>query len=361
MYRRLARPLLFRLDAEDAHHLTIRALEAASRVPAWPALARRLSAPTDARLSQTLWGQSFASPVGLAAGLDKNGVAVPAFAALGFGFLEVGTVTPLPQSGNDRPRLFRLPSDQALINRMGFNNEGAAALHARLAALRTRDVPVWVNIGRNKATGNDEATLDYLKCVRALQGVADAFVVNVSSPNTPGLRALQAADELGALVRAVVQEVEAGRVAALRAPPVLVKLAPDLHPADFEASVGATLEAGAQGLILSNTTLSREGLGHPHREQAGGLSGQPLTLRSTGLVRDAYRLTRGRVPIVGVGGVFTPENVYAKLRAGANLVEVYTALVYGGPGLVRGLNRGLSRMLERDGVRNIAELIGTDG
>lgn len=360
MYRRLARPLLFRLDAEDAHHLTLTLLETASRVPAWPALARRLSAPTDARLPQTLWGHRFASPVGLAAGLDKNGVAVPAFAALGFGFLEVGTVTPLPQSGNDRPRLFRLPPDNALINRMGFNNAGAAALHGRLAALRARDVPVWVNIGKNKATANEDATLDYLKCVRALQGVADAFVVNVSSPNTPGLRALQAADELGALVRAVVQEVGAGRVAALRAPPVLVKLAPDLHPADFEASVGATLEAGAQGLIVSNTTLSREGLSHAHREQAGGLSGQPLTLRSTQLVREAYRLTRGRVPLVGVGGVFTPENVYAKLRAGANLVEVYTALVYGGPGLVRGLNRGLGRLLERDGVRNIAEIIGTD-
>lgn len=361
MYRRLARPLLFRLDAEDAHHLTLEALEAASRLPLWPELTRTLTAPTDARLSQTLWGQTLASPVGLAAGLDKNGVAVPAFAALGFGFLEVGTVTPLAQSGNDRPRLFRLPPDYALINRMGFNNGGAAALQARLSALRTRPVPVWVNIGKNKATANDDATLDYLKCVRALQSVADAFVVNVSSPNTPGLRALQAADELGALVRAVVQEVEAGRVRALRAPPVLVKLAPDLHPADFEASVGATLDAGAQGMIISNTTLSREGLSHAHREQAGGLSGAPLTLRSTGLVRDARRLTRGRVPIVGVGGVFTPENVYAKLRAGANLVEVYTALVYGGPGLVRGLNRGLSRLLERDGVRNVSEIVGTDG
>ncbi|WP_102125763.1 quinone-dependent dihydroorotate dehydrogenase [Deinococcus planocerae] len=360
MYRRL-KPALFRLDAEDAHHLTLRALGVASRVRAWPEAARRLSAPHDPRLAQTLWGQAFASPVGLAAGLDKNGEAVPAFSALGFGFLEVGTVTPLAQPGNERPRLFRLPEDGALINRMGFNNAGAEALRARLAALPTRSAPVWVNIGRNKTTPNERAVEDYRACVRLLYDVADGFVVNVSSPNTPGLRALQAADDLADLVRAVLIEVEAGRVhTARRAPPVLVKLAPDLHPADFEASVGAVVEAGADGLIVSNTTLSRDGLTHPHREQAGGLSGRPLTGRSTALVRDAYRLTRGRVPIVGVGGVFTPEDAYAKLRAGASLVEVYTALIYEGPGLPARMNRGLSRLLERDGLRNVAQAVGVD-
>ena len=359
MYSAL-RPLLFRLDAEDAHHRTLGALELASRLPGWPALARQLTAPASPRLTRTLWGQPFASPVGLAAGLDKNAQAVPAFAAFGFGFLEVGTVTPLPQPGNERPRLFRLPSDEALINRMGFNNAGAAALHARLAALPARSAPVWVNIGKNKATPNEAAAEDYLKCVRALGDVADAFVVNVSSPNTPGLRALQAAGDLAALVRAVVGEVEAGRVRTLRRPPVLVKLAPDLHPADFEASVGAVLEAGAAGLIVSNTTLARDGLTHPHRAEAGGLSGRPLSARSTALVRDAYRLTRGRVPIVGVGGIFDAQDAYAKLRAGADLVEVYSALIYRGPGLVRELNTGLGRLLERDGVRNVAEVVGVD-
>ena len=353
------RPLLFGMDAEDAHHLTLRGLEVASAVPLLPRLARSLTVPGGMALRRTLWGQTFDSPVGLAAGLDKNGQAVAAFSAFGFGFVEVGTVTPLAQSGNERPRLFRLPSDEALINRMGFNNAGAAALHDRLAALRERPAPVWVNIGKNKATPNEDAAGDYRKCVRALQDVADAFVVNVSSPNTPGLRALQAAGDLADLVRAVLEEVDAGRVRSLRRPPVLVKLAPDLHPADFEASVGAVLDAGAGGLIISNTTLSRDGLTHPNREQTGGLSGRPLTRRSTELVRDAYRLTRGRVPIVGVGGIFSAEDAYAKLQAGADLVEVYSALIYQGPGLVRDINAGLLRLLERDGVRNVAEVVGT--
>lgn len=360
MYRRALKPLLFQLDAETAHHLTLDALALASRVPAWPAVARAVTAPPDAHLTQMLWGQPYASPVGLAAGLDKNGVAVPAFSALGFGFLEVGTVTPLPQPGNDRPRLFRLPPDEALVNRMGFNNGGTHALHARLQGLAARPVPVWANIGRNKATPNEDATSDYLKCVQALQDVADAFVVNVSSPNTPGLRALQAAGDLTTLLRAVVAEVEAGRVRTLRRPPVLVKLAPDLHPADFEASVTAALDAGAQGVIISNTTLDRAGLTHPHREQTGGLSGRPLTTRSTALVRDAYRLTRGRIPLVGVGGIFTAQDAYDKLRAGANLVEVYTALIYRGPALIRELNRGLSALLERDGASNVTDVVGAD-
>lgn len=361
MYRRVLKPALFRLDAEDAHHLTLRALELASAAPAWPALARRVTAPQGAALSQTLWGQSYASPVGLAAGLDKNGVAVPAFGALGFGFLEVGTVTPLAQPGNDRPRLFRLPSDEALINRMGFNNAGGHALHARLAALGDRPAPVWVNIGRNKTTPNEEAAQDYRRGVAALYDVADAFVVNVSSPNTPGLRALQAAEDLHRLIREVLVEVEQRRVRTTRrAPPVLVKLAPDLHPADFTDSVNAVLEAGVQGLIVSNTTLSRDGLTHPNRQQSGGLSGRPLTTRSTELVRAARQLTRGRVPIVGVGGIFTPEDAYAKIRAGADLVEVYSALIYEGPGLPARLNRGLARLLERDGLKHVQEAVGVD-
>ncbi|OLV17124.1 quinone-dependent dihydroorotate dehydrogenase [Deinococcus marmoris] len=359
MYPRLARPLLFRLDAEDAHHLTLSVLEAASKVPAWPALARAVMSP-GAELAQTVFGQSFASPIGLAAGLDKNAVAVPAFAALGFGFLEVGTVTPRPQPGNERPRLFRLLEDEALINRMGFNNAGAEALHARLSALPTQSAPVWVNIGRNKDTPNEEAAGDYLKCVHALQDVADAFVINVSSPNTPGLRALQAADGLGELVRAVLDATEAGRVRTLRRPPVLVKLAPDLHPADFEASVGAVQDAGAHGLIVSNTTLGRAGLFSEKSSETGGLSGRPLTQKSTALIGEAYRLTGGTLPIVGVGGIFSAADAYAKLRAGASLLEVYSALVYEGPGLVRRLNRGLADLLARDGVANVAGIIGVD-
>lgn len=357
MYRSLARPLLFRLDAEDAHHLTLNVLEAASRVPGWAALARAALPPA---LAQTVFGQHFASPVGLAAGLDKNAVAVPAFAALGFGFLEVGTVTPRPQPGNERPRLFRLTEDEALINRMGFNNAGTAELHARLSALPRQSTPVWVNIGKNKDTPNEDAAGDYLKCVHALQDVADAFVINVSSPNTPGLRALQAADGLGELVRAVLDATEAGRVRTLRRPPVLVKLAPDLHPADFEASVDAVQQAGAHGLIVSNTTLGRDGLFSGKAGETGGLSGRPLTRKSTTLIREAYRLTGGTLPIVGVGGIFSPADAYAKLRAGASLLEVYSALIYEGPGLVRRLNRGLADLLARDGVGHVAEIVGVD-
>ncbi len=347
------------MDAEDAHHLTLGGLEAASKLPGWPALARAVTAAAPA-LGQTVFGQPFASPVGLAAGLDKNAVAVPAFAALGFGFLEVGTVTPLAQPGNERPRLFRLAEDEALINRMGFNNAGAEALHTRLAALPRQPTPVWVNIGKNKDTPNEEAAGDYLKCVHALQDVADAFVINVSSPNTPGLRALQAAEGLGELVRLVLDGVEASRVRSLRRPPVLVKLAPDLHPADFEASVGAVLDAGAHGLILSNTTLSRDGLFSERAAETGGLSGRPLTQRSTALIREAYRLTGGRLPIVGVGGIFSPADAYAKLRAGSSLLELYSALIYEGPGLVGRLNRGLAELLARDGVKNVAEVVGVD-
>lgn len=359
MYRSVLKPLLFRLDAEDAHHLTFNVLQVASQVPLLPALVGKLH-PAVPELQQHLWGQTFVSPVGLAAGLDKNAVAVSVFSALGFGFVEVGTVTPLAQMGNERPRLFRLPSDQALINRMGFNNAGAVAMHRQLQALAQRPVPVWVNVGKNKVTSNEEAVQDYLKCVRCLQGVADAFVVNVSSPNTPGLRALQAAGDLAELVKAVLNEVESNRVRTLNRPPVLVKLAPDLHPADFEASVGAVFEAGAAGLIISNTTLSRQGLSHANQEQAGGLSGRPLTTRSTELVRQAYKLTRGQIPIVGVGGIFTPEDAYAKIRAGANLVEVYSGLVYEGPSLVQDLNKGLLQLLKRDGVTHVAEVVGVD-
>ena len=358
VYRNLVKPLLFSLDAETAHHLTLRGLELASALGGLEEL-RVVTAPERPALGQTLWGRSFASPVGLAAGLDKNGVAVPAFRALGFGFLEVGTVTPLPQSGNNRPRLFRLPEDQALINRMGFNNGGAAALHARLSALKASRVPVWVNIGRNKVTPNEEAVQDYLRCVRALQEVADAFVVNVSSPNTPGLRALQAAADLRALVQAVVNEVEDGRVPTLKRPPVLVKLAPDLHPADFEASLQAVRDAGAAGVIIANTTLARDGLQSVNRDETGGLSGRPLTTRTAELVRTAYRQLRGTLPIVGVGGIFTAEDAYAKLQAGASLVEVYSGLIYEGPGLVARLNRGLSDLLARDGVKNVSEVVGT--
>ena len=357
MYARL-KPLLFRLDAEQAHHLTLSACAVAGRVPGVPGALSTLNRATSAALGQHLWGYAFASPLGLAAGLDKNAEALGVFSGLGFGFLEVGTVTPRAQPGNEQPRLFRLPPDEALINRMGFNNQGLSVLEGRLQGRHA--LPIWANIGKNKATPNERAAEDYLAGVQAISGVADGFVVNVSSPNTPGLRALQHADELFALVSAVLGEAERQRVQTLRPLPVLVKLAPDLTGADFEASVDAVQQAGASGLILSNTTLSREGLSHANRDQAGGLSGRPLTTRSTELVRRAYLQTGGTLPIVGVGGVFSAQDAYAKIRAGARLVEIYTALIYEGPGLPRRINAGLLELLRRDGLTHISEAVGAD-
>lgn len=359
-YRRLLKPLLFRLDAEDAHHLTLRGLALAGKVPgAGPLLAALYGVPESPALETTLWGLRFASPLGLAAGLDKNAQAVAAFSRIGLGFLEVGTVTPRAQVGNDRPRLFRLPQDGALINRMGFNNDGAQAVARRLGQLPPHRIPLGINIGKNKDTPNERAADDYRACLRELYPFGDFFVVNVSSPNTPGLRSLQAGAELRALLDAVLNEADAQRVrSVLPAKPVLVKIAPDLDDAALETTVQAAQAAGVAGLIVSNTTLNREGLTHAHREQAGGLSGKPLRERATELVGRVYELTGGQLPIVASGGVFTAGDAYEKIRAGASLVEIYTALIYEGPEVVRQINAGLEELLRRDGFRNVAEAVG---
>ncbi|WP_425147697.1 quinone-dependent dihydroorotate dehydrogenase [Deinococcus sp.] len=354
MYARFARPLLFRLEAERAHHLALGGAALAGRLPGLTALIAGQLARPDPSLMQTLWGQRLSSPLGLAAGLDKNAEAVPVFTALGFGFVEVGTVTPRPQPGNPQPRLFRLPEDAALINRMGFNNAGAD--HMARALHGGRHAPVWVNLGKNKQTPNEQAAEDYLQSVRLLAAYADGFVINVSSPNTPGLRSLQAADELAELVGAVLSEVRARRPAL----PVLVKLSPDMQEADFAASVDAAAAAGVSGLIVSNTTLSREGLRGVRRAEAGGLSGRPLEARSTALIAQSYRLTAGKLPIVGVGGVSSAQDAYRKIRVGASLVELYTALIYAGPTLPARINAGLAGLLRRDGLTQVGEAVGAD-
>lgn len=346
-YRAL-RPLLFRLDAERAHDLALRAADAVGLLP----LPRPRFHPA---LAQDLWGLHFGSPVGLGAGLLKNGEALPVFSRLGFGFLEVGTVTPRPQAGNPPPRLFRLPGDRALINRMGFNNAGADALAGRI--VRRSAVPLWVNIGKNRDTPPEAAADDYRALVRRFAPLASGLVVNVSSPNTPGLRNLQGAAELGALLRAVLAEAEASRVRALHpARPVLVKLSPDMAGDDFLAALEAAENAGASGVILTNTTLSRPDLRGPHHEQAGGLSGLPLRARSLAHVRLAAAHTR--LPVVAVGGIFSARDAYAAILAGASLVEVYTALVYDGPGLPGALNSGLLRLLQADGFACVSEAVG---
>ncbi len=357
MYARFAKPLLFRLDAERAHHLTMGGAALAGQIPGLTGMIAQRLRPHP-MLSQTLWGRAYRSPLGLAAGLDKNAEAVALFTALGFGFAEVGTVTPRPQPGNPAPRLFRLPSDAALINRMGFNNLGSGRMAQNLMTQHLRGVrhaPVWVNIGKNKDTPNEEAARDYIDSVRALYRVADGFVINVSSPNTPGLRSLQAAGDLSKLTAEVLAEVRTLRPGL----PVLVKLSPDMEAGDFAASVEAVAELKVSGLVVSNTTLSREGLGHAHRAEAGGLSGRPLEARTTALIAEAHRLIAGRLPIVGVGGVFSAQDAYAKILAGASLVEVYTSLVYEGPGLPSRINAGLVRLLHRDGFKHVSEAIGT--
>jgi dihydroorotate dehydrogenase len=345
---------LFRLDPEPAHALAAFWL---GRVPL--GVARRLRPAVPSALRVGCLGLAFEGPVGLAAGFDKGEVLLPGLFALGFSHVEIGTVTPLPQAGNERPRMFRLPEHRALINRMGFNNDGAEACARRLETLEggARLGPVGVNVGKNRATPNEEAARDYLACIDRLHAVADYLVVNISSPNTPGLRALQDAERLDALLRACVARL------GQRAPgkPLLVKLAPDLSPRALDEAVDVAVAAGVAGIVVGNTTVSRAGVErHPLAREAGGLSGAPLEPLATAAVRRCAARAAGRAAIVGCGGVMSAEDAYAKIRAGASLVQVYTGLVYGGPSFVADLNAGLARLLERDGFAAVAEAVGVD-
>ncbi|MEI7027459.1 quinone-dependent dihydroorotate dehydrogenase [Paenibacillus sp. y28] len=362
MYQQLLKPILFQMDPEKAHHLTVDGMATAAEIPGFlPLLKSMYGVQRNPALELTLCGLNFPSPIGLAAGLDKNGVAVKGFAAIGFGFMEVGTVTPLPQSGNEQPRLFRLPEDEALINRMGFNNVGTEAMKSNLRRNGRVPIPVAVNIGKNKVTPNEEAEEDYRKCVRALYQEGDFFVINISSPNTPGLRNLQHGEELRSLLAAVKQEMAQQAVKIGGADkPVFVKIAPDLSTEELEYIMETIVNSGVSGVIATNTTLDREGLNHPNRTEAGGLSGRPLTEKSTEVIRRIYAQTGGRLPIIGVGGIFTAEDAYAKIRAGASLIEVYTALIYSGPGLVREIQNGLAAKLKQDGFTHITQAIGAD-
>lgn len=312
-----------------------------------------------AELAMNLWGIRFPNPVGLAAGLDKNGAAVPGFSQMGFGFMEVGTVTPKPQPGNDRPRLFRLPEDQALINRMGFNNEGIEKMAANLRSAQPYAIPVVVNIGKNKTTPNEEAIGDYRACIRGLYEVADLFEVNISSPNTPDLRKLQHGDDLANLLDAVVDEIRIQRKKhGDHGRAVLVKIAPDLTEDQLESTVRSIMASGVSGIVATNTTLSREGLRHPHRSETGGLSGRPLTQMSTDIIRRVHHITEGKLPIIGVGGIFTAQDAYDKILAGASLVEIYSSFIYEGPGINKTIVEGLRALLRRDGFTHISQAIG---
>ncbi len=345
LYQRILRPLFFRLPAEKAHYRAMDLLQSARRLPGGAALIRSMYG-VKPRPEQAMeaFGLRFPHPVGLAAGFDKDARWVDGLADLGFAFIEIGTVTPKPQPGNPKPRLFRLPSDKALINRMGFNNGGVAEAAERLRALREKGrcrVIVGGNIGKNKATPNHEAEADYRAAFAALHPVVDYLVVNVSSPNTPGLRELQEREPLTRLLR-VLQEDNA----ATGSPkPILLKIAPDLNAGQLEDIVALTRETGTAGLIVSNTTIAREGLRTSAAELeaigAGGLSGDPVRDRSTELIRRIRTLAGPDLPIIGVGGIRTTEHAREKLNAGATLVQVWTGFIYEGPGMVRTMLRGL--------------------
>ena len=341
---RLIRPLLFTLDAEQAHRLTIAGLKLL------PPLPPRAHAP---QLATRVAGLDFPSPVGLAAGFDKNAEVPDAMLRLGFGFVEVGTLTPRPQEGNPKPRLFRLKEDQAVINRMGFNNEGQAAAIERLHKRTGRPGIVGINIGANK--DSDDRIADYAKGVRAMAPLASYLTVNISSPNTPGLRALQSRAALDELLAGVIEARGGNR------PPVFLKVAPDLEPADIEDIAAVSLARGIDGLIVSNTTITRpDGLRSPLAGETGGLSGAPLRDRALDMLKRFRKATDGTLPLIGAGGIASAEDAYARIRAGASLVQIYSALAFEGPGLVSRINAGLIRLLERDGLANIADAIGAD-
>lgn len=361
MLYKLAKKVLFRYTPEQAHHMTFAGLDLATKTPGGLAVLRGLyDVPVHKELKQELFGLTFPNPVGLGAGLDKNGSAVAPFSSIGFGFLEVGTVTPKPQPGNEQPRLFRLIEDEALINRMGFNNEGTDAMARHLdRSTQHRKIPVAINIGKNKVTPNEEANEDYRKCVRALYTQADFFVVNISSPNTPDLRNLQHGDYLKSLLLAVKEEVQLqAKQSGGPEKAILVKIAPDLTSDELDQMVDSTVASGISGIIATNTTLSREGLTSSHRGETGGLSGKPLTARSTEVIRHIYKQTNGQLPIVGCGGIFNAADAYEKIRAGACLIEIYTALIYRGPGVLREINEQLITLMKRDGFKHISEAIG---
>ena len=355
------RPLLFQTEPETLHRWAIAWAKHMGNNAFLHPLLSPFSALKDPRLTQTVWGLTFQHPVGLAAGFDKNAEAIAAWPRLGFAFSEVGTITAQGQQGNPRPRLFRLVADEAVINRYGFNNRGASVVADRLALAPPRPVghPVGINLGKSKVTALEEAATDYQESFRKLYPFGDYFVVNVSSPNTPGLRSLQNKTSLLEILDRLQACNGDGK-------PLLVKIAPDLTWSQLDEVLEVVTESDLDGIIATNTTLGREGLrtqtvstGNPPVNEAGGLSGPPVRDKSTEMIRYIYRETQGEIPIVGVGGIDSAEAAWEKIVAGASLVQVYTGLVFKGPGLARAIARGLSKKLDDAGMAHISEAIGS--
>lgn len=338
----LARPALFALDPERAHRLTVRALT----------LAPRMRPAQTGPLAIDVAGLTFPNPLGMAAGFDKDAEVPDQLLGLGFGFAEVGSITPRPQAGNPKPRLFRLVEDRAVINRMGFNNGGAEVARDRLQRRARRPGIIGVNVGANK--DSEDRIADYVTMTRIMAPLASYLAVNISSPNTPGLRALQDESALAGLLDAVIE------ARGPSGPPVFLKVAPDLEPADIDAIARIAIERQLGALIVSNTTISRPQLASPHAGEAGGLSGAPLRDLAQQRLRDFRTATGGSIPLVGVGGIASAEDAWARIRAGASLVQLYSAMVYGGPGLPRRILRGLEELMRLDGFASIAEAVGSE-
>ena len=338
----LARPALFAIDPERAHRLTVRAL----------ALAGRRGPPAAGALAIDVAGLGFPNPLGMAAGFDKDAEVPDQLLGLGFGFAEVGSITPRPQAGNPRPRLFRLVEDRAVINRMGFNNGGAEVARDRLVRRAGRPGIVGINIGANK--DSEDRIADYVTMTRVMAPLASYLAVNISSPNTPGLRALQDEGALTGLLDAVIE------ARGTAGPPVFLKVAPDLESADIDAIARIALDRKLGALIVSNTTITRPALLSANARETGGLSGAPLRDLAQQRLRDFRKATGGAMPLVGVGGIASAEDAWARIRAGASLVQLYSAMVYGGPGLPRRILRGLEALMRRDGFASIAEAVGSE-
>jgi dihydroorotate dehydrogenase len=360
MYQRLYQHGIVRVDAERAHRLALRALTTASSLPGGLRSLGHYAPEPDERLRLRVWDLPFANPLGVAAGLDKDGEAVEGLIALGFGHVEVGTITLRPQPGNDRPRIWRVPEQHAVINAMGFPSSGAAAVRAHLIGLRARGV-VGINIGKNRDTPLDGAASDYAGLISILFPIANYFTINISSPNTPGLRSLQLADELAHLLAAVRDANERAASLARRDPkPLLIKIAPDLPDAEIEGVAEAAVANGARGIVATNTTTSRDGLPPEYANLPGGLSGAPLRERADHVVRVLYRHVGDQVPIIGVGGITTGADALARIRSGATLVQLYSAFTWAGPALPGQILRDLSADADRAGWHSILDIVGAD-
>lgn len=351
LYQKIIRPLLFNISPEAAHEIGIESLKIGLKSDfAQDFVAKKLAVESFGELER--FGLKFKNPLGIAAGFDKNGIAVNQLAALGFGFVEVGTVTFKPQSGNEKPRLFRLPNDQALINRLGFNNEGTPKVVERLKKINPKCI-LGVNIGKNKDVPNDEAIENYLKSFDLAHQVADYIAVNVSSPNTPNLRELQKAENLEELLSELQK-----RNQELSAKPLLVKIAPDLTGQEIEAIVDIVSRLDLSGIIATNTTISRENL-KTNINEAGGLSGKPLREKSTEVISKIYKYSNGKIPIIGVGGIFTAEDAFEKITAGACLLQAYTGFIYQGISFTREIISGLNDILKKRGFVSLDEAVGS--